>query len=214
MSISGTTASAAPSSTGCGSPWRSSPGSTKSAASDFPVGIRYSGEEYIEGGREIDESVKAAKLFRDAGAAFIDVSAGIFDVPGPTMDPMYYQQGWNTYAAEAIKKAVDVPVITTHSSARSLLLRAHPRREQGGHGRPFPPARRRPLLAEQGRRGQEGRDPQMHLLSRRLLAGIAHDQARDALRNQSLDLRRAIHPYEAGREAHENRGYRRRPGRT
>ena len=82
---------------------------------DFPVGIRYSGEEYIEGGRELDESVKAAKLFRDAGAAFIDVSAGIFDVPGPTMDPMYYQQGWNTYAAEAIKQAVDIPVITTHT---------------------------------------------------------------------------------------------------
>ncbi len=83
--------------------------------SDYPVGIRYSGEEYIAGGREIAESVEAAKLFRDAGAAWIDVSAGIFDVPGPTMDPVYYQQGWNTYAAEAIKKAIDIPVITTHS---------------------------------------------------------------------------------------------------
>ncbi|MGA2106051.1 MAG: NAD(P)-binding protein [Syntrophorhabdales bacterium] len=87
----------------------------KKCGSDFPVGIRYSGEEYVEGGRELDESVKAAKLFRDAGVAWIDVSAGIFDVPGPTMDPVYYQQGWNTYAAEAIKKAVDIPVITTHS---------------------------------------------------------------------------------------------------
>ncbi len=82
---------------------------------DFPVGIRYSGEEYIAGGRELDESVRAAKLFQEGGAAFIDVSAGIFDVPGPTMDPMYYQQGWNTYTAEAIKKAVSVPVITTHT---------------------------------------------------------------------------------------------------
>jgi 2,4-dienoyl-CoA reductase-like NADH-dependent reductase (Old Yellow Enzyme family)/thioredoxin reductase len=87
----------------------------KKCGSDFAVGIRYSGEEYIKGGREIGESVEAAKLFRDAGAAWIDVSAGIFDVPGPTMDPVYYQQGWNTYAAEAIKKAVDIPVITTHS---------------------------------------------------------------------------------------------------
>jgi len=82
---------------------------------DFAVGIRYSGEEFIQGGRELEESVRMAKLFRDAGVAFIDVSAGIFDVPGPTMDPVYYQQGWNTYAAEAIKKVVDIPVITTHS---------------------------------------------------------------------------------------------------
>ena len=87
----------------------------KKCGADFPVGIRYSGEEYIKGGRELPESVEAAKLFRDVGAAWIDVSAGIFDVPGPTMDPVYYQQGWNTYAAEAIKKAVDIPVITTHS---------------------------------------------------------------------------------------------------
>ena len=87
----------------------------KKCGSDYPVGIRYSGEEYITGGREIAESVEAAKLFCDAGVAWIDVSAGIFDVPGPTMDPVYYQQGWNTYTAEAIKKAVDIPVITTHS---------------------------------------------------------------------------------------------------
>ncbi|HUJ68095.1 MAG TPA: FAD-dependent oxidoreductase, partial [Syntrophorhabdales bacterium] len=39
----------------------------------------------------------------------------IFDIPGPTMDPVYYQQGWNTYAAEAIKRGIDIPVITTHS---------------------------------------------------------------------------------------------------
>jgi 2,4-dienoyl-CoA reductase-like NADH-dependent reductase (Old Yellow Enzyme family)/thioredoxin reductase len=82
---------------------------------DFPIGVRYSGEEWIEGGRWLEESAKAAELFEEHGAAFLDISAGIFEVPGPTMDPMYYQQGWNTYTAEEIKKHVKIPIITSHT---------------------------------------------------------------------------------------------------
>ncbi|MDK2896028.1 MAG: hypothetical protein PWP04_148 [Candidatus Atribacteria bacterium] len=82
---------------------------------DFPIGLRYSGEEWIEGGRTLDESIKVAKLMEESGVAYLDISAGIFEMPGPTMDPMYYPQGWNTYAAAEIKKEVNIPVITTHS---------------------------------------------------------------------------------------------------
>jgi len=82
---------------------------------DFPIGIRYSGEEYIEAGRVLEETVRAARLFEEHGVAYLDISAGIFEVPGPTMDPMYYPQGWNTYTAEEVKKNVKVPVITSHS---------------------------------------------------------------------------------------------------
>ncbi len=82
---------------------------------DFPVGIRYSGEEWLEGSRTLDESIEIAKLFEEHGAAFLDISAGIFEVPGPTMDPMYYPEGWNTYTADEIKKHVKIPVITSHT---------------------------------------------------------------------------------------------------
>lgn len=82
---------------------------------DFPIGVRYSGEEWIDGGRNLEESIKVARLFEEQGVAFLDISAGIFEVPGPTMDPMYYNQGWNTYTAEAIKKQVKIPVITSHT---------------------------------------------------------------------------------------------------
>ena len=82
---------------------------------DFPIGVRYSGEEWIEGGRTLAESVKIAKLFEEHGVAFLDISAGIFEIPGPACDPMYYPQGWNTYTAEEIKKHVKIPVITSHS---------------------------------------------------------------------------------------------------
>jgi 2,4-dienoyl-CoA reductase-like NADH-dependent reductase (Old Yellow Enzyme family)/thioredoxin reductase len=82
---------------------------------DFPIGVRYSGVEWIEGGRELDETVKVAQLLEEHGVAFVDISAGIFEAPASVMDPMYYPQGWNTYAAEAVKKAVGIPVITSHT---------------------------------------------------------------------------------------------------
>ena len=47
--------------------------------------------------------------------AFVDISAGIFEAPAAVMDPMYYPQGWNTYAAEEVKQHVKIPVITSHT---------------------------------------------------------------------------------------------------
>lgn len=82
---------------------------------DFPIGVRYSGVEWIEGGRELDESVRVAQLLEEHGAAFLDISAGIFEAPASVMDPMYYPQGWNTYAAAEIKRHVGIPVITSHT---------------------------------------------------------------------------------------------------
>lgn len=82
---------------------------------DFPIGIRYSAEEWIPESRTLDESIEIAKMFEEAGFDFLDISAGIFEAPGPLLDPMYYKEGWNTYTAEAIKKEVNIPVITSHS---------------------------------------------------------------------------------------------------
>jgi len=82
---------------------------------DFPIGVRYSGEEWLEGARTLEESVRIAELLEQQGVAFVDISAGIFEAPAAVMDPMYYPQGWNTYAAEAVKRQVSIPVITSHT---------------------------------------------------------------------------------------------------
>jgi len=82
---------------------------------EFPIGVRYSGEEWVPGARTIDESVQVAQLLQQHGVAFVDISAGIFEAPAAVMDPMYYPQGWNTYAAEAVKQHVQIPVITSHT---------------------------------------------------------------------------------------------------
>ncbi|MEM2195144.1 MAG: FAD-dependent oxidoreductase [Candidatus Methanomethylicia archaeon] len=87
----------------------------RKCGSDFPIIFRYSADEFVPGGRTLNESIKIAEVLENAGVAALDISAGTFDTPGPVMDPMYYPEGWCVYMAEAIKKAVSIPVIISHS---------------------------------------------------------------------------------------------------
>jgi 2,4-dienoyl-CoA reductase-like NADH-dependent reductase (Old Yellow Enzyme family)/thioredoxin reductase len=82
---------------------------------DFPVIIRYSADEWVPGGREIGESVEVARIFERAGVAALDLSQCIQESPGAGFDPMQYPEGWTMYASEAVKKAVKIPVIISHS---------------------------------------------------------------------------------------------------
>lgn len=82
---------------------------------DYPVLVRYSVDEWVPGGRELSESILAAKTFEEAGVAAVDLSQCIQETPGAGFDPMQYPEGWTVYASEAIKKAVKIPVIISHS---------------------------------------------------------------------------------------------------
>ena len=81
----------------------------------FPVLVRFSGEEWMPGYRTLDESLTIAKTLEEAGVAALDISAGTFEAAEAVMDTMHYKEGWNTYTAEAIKKVVSIPVITSHT---------------------------------------------------------------------------------------------------
>jgi 2,4-dienoyl-CoA reductase-like NADH-dependent reductase (Old Yellow Enzyme family)/thioredoxin reductase len=82
---------------------------------DFPVLVRYSASEWVPGGRELPESVEVAKLLEQAGVAALDLSQCIQESPGAGFDPMQYPEGWTVFTSEAVKKAVSVPVIISHS---------------------------------------------------------------------------------------------------
>jgi 2,4-dienoyl-CoA reductase-like NADH-dependent reductase (Old Yellow Enzyme family)/thioredoxin reductase len=82
---------------------------------DFPVLFRYSVDEWVSGGRELNESIEVAKLLEEAGVAALDLSQCVQESPGAGFDPMYYPEGWTMYASEAIKGVVGIPVINSHS---------------------------------------------------------------------------------------------------
>lgn len=87
----------------------------KKCGKGFPVLLRYSFDEWCEGGRGLEEGIEIAKMLERAGCAAVDLSMGMQESPGAGFDPMQYPQGWATYAAEATKKAIRIPVITSHS---------------------------------------------------------------------------------------------------
>ena len=182
---------------------------------DFPIGVRYSGEEWVRGRpRHWTKRVRVAKLLEEHGVAFVDISAGIFEAPAAVMDPMYYPQGWNTYTAEEVKKHVKIPVITSHTLrdpdyCEKIL--AEGKADLVGLSRQMIAD---PYWANKALRRPAGGDPQVHLLPGRLLAGIADDQAAHALRDQPGGGRRAVHrTWSRPRTSLPRGGGRRRPRR-
>ena len=86
----------------------------KKCGPDFPIEMRLSGDEFMEGGMKLEEVVELAKIL-DGKVDLIHVSAATFHdrTAGLRMFPsMFLTHGCNVYLAEAIKKAVKTPVTT------------------------------------------------------------------------------------------------------
>ena len=78
---------------------------------DFPLGMRYSADEFVPGGITLDEGIEIACVVEAAGIDVLNVSAGIYESMHAIFDTMRYEEGWRVYMAEAVKKAVKIPVI-------------------------------------------------------------------------------------------------------
>lgn len=92
---------------------------------DFPVSLRYSvlsktkgfregalpGEEYVEVGRDMEESEKAAKYLQDAGYDALNCDNGTYDAWYWAHPPIYMPENCNLADVEHIKQFVDIPVI-------------------------------------------------------------------------------------------------------
>ncbi|MGM9549466.1 MAG: FAD-dependent oxidoreductase [Faecousia sp.] len=96
-----------------------------SCGKDFPVSLRYSveskvkdfcegavpGEEYVEAGRNMAESEKAAKYLQDAGYDMLNADNGTYDSWYWSHPPMYMPQNCNLEDVAHIKQFVDIPVV-------------------------------------------------------------------------------------------------------
>ena len=80
---------------------------------DFPVCVRLSGDEMVDGGMRLNETRVMAKLLEKAGADAFNITVGAYTEAGSRLSVSPYDtpMGFNTYAAEEIKKSVKVPVI-------------------------------------------------------------------------------------------------------
>jgi len=87
----------------------------------FPISIRLSGSEYVEGGITIEETTKVAKALEQIGVDVLDISGGGRGSGQKLVVPMYYPEGVNVWAAEAIKEAVSIPIIVCGSINRPEL---------------------------------------------------------------------------------------------
>lgn len=74
--------------------------------SDFPITVRFNGEEIIPGGLRLTESVMIAKIMQNAGAAALHISSGL----RPDLYPADIEAPLVPLAG-TIKKEVNIPVI-------------------------------------------------------------------------------------------------------
>ena len=92
---------------------------------DFPVSLRYSvesktkgfrqgalpGEEYVEVGRDMEESEKAAKYLQDAGYDMLNCDNGTYDAWYWAHPPIYMPENCNLEDVAHIREFVDIPVV-------------------------------------------------------------------------------------------------------
>ena len=97
----------------------------KECGEDFPVSLRYSvlsktkgfnsgalpGEDYVEAGRDMAESEKAAKYLQDAGYDMLNCDNGTYDAWYWAHPPIYMPENCNLAEVEHIKNFVSIPVV-------------------------------------------------------------------------------------------------------
>ena len=97
----------------------------KACGDDFPVSLRYSvlsktkgfrqgalpGEDYVEAGRDMEESEKAAKYLQDAGYDMLNCDNGTYDAWYWAHPPIYMPENCNLADVEHIKNFVTIPVV-------------------------------------------------------------------------------------------------------
>ncbi len=111
----------------------------KVCGDDFPVSLRYSvvsktkgfregalpGEEYVEAGRDFEESIKAAKMLQEAGYDMLNCDNGTYDAWYWAHPPIYMPENCNLEYVEKLKPYVDIPLVaagrmTLEAGAKSV----------------------------------------------------------------------------------------------
>lgn len=95
-------------------------GIRKSCGASFPIIVRLTVDECYDKigqpgkGYTLEEGVLMAKRLEEAGVDAIDVSSAAYDTFNYWLEPVTFECGWRKYMAEAVKKAVKIPVLAAN----------------------------------------------------------------------------------------------------
>ena len=84
----------------------------KKVGDDFPIIFRFSADEHVKNGIDLNESKIIARLLEDAGVDALHISAGNYYTFEWIVQPMTLPRGCLVHLAAGIKSVVTVPVIT------------------------------------------------------------------------------------------------------
>lgn len=81
----------------------------KAVGEDYPIALRLGACDYTEGGTTIEDSVRAATIFEEAGIDLLDISGGFCHYTNPNDKT----EGYFREISSAIKKVTSIPVLLT-----------------------------------------------------------------------------------------------------
>ncbi len=90
-------------------------GIRKKCGPKFPMSVRLSCDEYVDGGLKLEDSVKIAKALEKLGVSSINVSAGVYESGYAIIEPQGFPEGWKKHLAAEIKRNVSIPVIAVNN---------------------------------------------------------------------------------------------------
>lgn len=79
---------------------------------DFIVGYRISGDEFVTGGRTIEDTKTIVPYLDRAGISYVHVTAGVYRTFDAVIPSMYCGHAWIADLAEEVKQVTALPVIT------------------------------------------------------------------------------------------------------
>lgn len=85
----------------------------KAIGDDFPLGYRISGDEFMEGGFTLDDTLEVVAALEREGVDYLHVSAGSYESFQLMIAPMGIGPGQLEHLAAAIKERVSIPVVST-----------------------------------------------------------------------------------------------------
>jgi 2,4-dienoyl-CoA reductase-like NADH-dependent reductase (Old Yellow Enzyme family)/thioredoxin reductase len=86
-------------------------GIQQEVGSKFIISVRMNGDEFTEGGLNVEDAKKIAVLLEDASADVLNISTGLTQHAENLST--CYPQGWRVHLAREIKRAVKIPVIAS-----------------------------------------------------------------------------------------------------